>query len=166
MHLIDHLSCRLIDLLDVYHLAVRNRQTYRVRHRQPETSMEESKRELGGLDIITDRLVFAARALAPIAQLRDKWIGLASEMADLTLAAKKKYDSEMRGSSSTRTPEPAPKRHAGMTPRVIRGDPFFPGHQELVSSKAAGCKRAAGQRCQFMGERCCITGAAAGGTMS
>jgi hypothetical protein len=100
---------------------------------------EESKRELGGLDIITDRLVFAARALAPIAQLRDKWIGLASEMADLTLAAKKKYDSEMRGSSSTRTPEPAPKRHAGMTPRVIRGDPFFPGHQELVSSKAAGC---------------------------
>jgi hypothetical protein len=77
---------------------------------------DESKRELGGLEIITDRLIFAASAIAPIAQLRDKWIGLGSEMTEVIGAAKNKYEWAMRTSMRTSTPEPPPKRHAIMTP--------------------------------------------------
>jgi len=70
---------------------------------------EESDPSLGGVDIITDRLCFAAQVTPVIAKLRDQFIGLTTQLNELERRARQAHE---RAHPRPNADEPAPKRAA------------------------------------------------------
>tara|TARA_B110001452_G_scaffold140919_1_gene117166 strand:- start:726 stop:2438 length:1713 start_codon:yes stop_codon:yes gene_type:complete len=89
---------------------------------------EESDPTRGATDIIVDRLEFAARATPSIAMLRDKLIGLSSQLHMIQTRAKKAHDQATLNSRpaveappSKRTPGLAAPSAGGRSLRVLKG---------------------------------------------
>lgn len=74
---------------------------------------EESDPNRGGVDIIQDRMTFAAAALPQIAILRDQFIALAGELSKVQDDAKKAHEREMWAHGRPPADAPAAKRTAG-----------------------------------------------------
>ena len=58
---------------------------------------EESESTRVGVDIIQDRMTFAANVLSDIAILRDKFISLANQLSSVQSKAKREYEVERAG---------------------------------------------------------------------
>ena len=73
---------------------------------------EESSSTLQGVDIICDRLSFAAAVLPKVACLRDQYIGLATKLNEINGAAKREF--ERHADRNAVVSGPASKRRAGI----------------------------------------------------
>jgi hypothetical protein len=73
---------------------------------------EESDPTLAGVDIICDRMAFAARALPVVAKLRDQFIVLATQLNQAQKNAKQAFERERAAHARPAAAAPPPKRPA------------------------------------------------------
>lgn len=96
---------------------------------------EESAPNLIGIDIISDRLSFAARALPQIAILRDKYEGLITQLNDTLTKAR-----SIAGAAANS--EPPPKRMAATGSAVrVRATRGWSASKQAKQAKEAGDTR-------------------------
>ena len=104
---------------------------------------EESDPSHTGVEIIADRLSFAALALPQIAILRDKFIGLMSQLNDLRLRAKRAHQQEETAARRPSAIEPPAQRAATESAASSASSASAPRRFRVLKAWNAGKQQAA-----------------------